>query len=154
MIGINSSVKACKKLALQKIDEFMGKVAVKVDEIDLIALKQSKTSAAGFLQKYLANKPSGTFKEICEELQAYYKSEGGSPIVSSFEIVVEGCAYDAQTGRGKVRLKYAVQYHFGCSDLNPVTDIAETCDFSVNEEINTLNVFIPDKIERSTADEF
>ncbi|HCN84646.1 MAG TPA: hypothetical protein DIT07_13660 [Sphingobacteriaceae bacterium] len=132
----------------------MGKVNIKIEKADLIALKQDKTTSAEFLQKYLSDKFSGTFKQICEELQAYYKDEGGSPLVPKFEIVPADCSFDDASGRGKVRLKYAVQYHFGCSDLNPVTDIAETCDFFVDEESCTLSVFIPDKVERSTVDEF
>lgn len=132
----------------------MGKVSVKIEEIDRIALMQAKISCDAFLQKQLSDKPSGTYKQICEELQAYYKDEGGSPVVSEFEICPQDSFFDTGSGRGKVRLKYAVQYHFGCSDLCPVTEIAETCDFSIDEENNILSVFIPDKVVRDTIDEF
>lgn len=154
MIVINSPIKDSKWLALQNQSTPVGIVTIKIEEIDRIALSEAEITCDGFLKQYLSDKSSDTFKQVCEELQAYYKDEGGSPVVSEFEIVSQDCSFDTGSGRGKIRLKYAVRYHFGCSDLCPVTDIAETCDFTINKENSTLSVFIPDKIERSTIDEF
>lgn len=130
----------------------MGKVHVRIEEADSIALNRSADDVSKFLKKYLLDKPGGTFRQICENLQDYYKDEGGSPLVLEFAIDDAACSFDTASGRGKVKLKYAVQYHFGCSDLSPSTDIAETCDFSLENTI--LTVFIPDKVVRDTIDEF
>jgi hypothetical protein len=131
----------------------MGKVSLKTEEIDIDRLQKSTLTVADFLREYLLDKQSTEFKQVCEQLQDYYKDEGGSPVVSEFDIVDEDCSFDGRS-KGKVRLKYVVEYHFGCSDLSPVTPITETCDFSVDADNSILSILIPDKVVRDTNDEF
>ena len=93
----------------------------------------------------------GNAKLICDELVKFH--EDGSPVVNVFELEDE-LIYDPATKKGKLVLKYRVDFHFGCSDLSPSENATERCDFNIDLDNSKLHLHIHDPIRRDTVDEF
>jgi hypothetical protein len=109
----------------------------------------ASSSAVGEILNEVLNIDANT-KVICDALAAFH--DDGSPVVNMFD--VDEVSYAAETGKGKLRFTYTVDYTFGCSDLSPSENATERCDFDINLDQQILNVYIHDPIRRDTLDEF
>lgn len=128
----------------------MATVTYNVPPELITKLTDGQTAIGQFLIDVFALKTEA----ICEQLVAFHDGDGGSPEVTTFNILSEEVIYDPETHKGKVTFRYRVRFFFGCSDINSDEPANEKADFEVDLLNNILAVHIHDPIRRDTVDEF
>jgi hypothetical protein len=130
----------------------MGLIKIDIPPIEYSILLDGSITIDNLLSGMFFKENNRT--KIIVGLNAYHSDEDGAPVVSEFEIA--GVTYDSAKQAGQVKFAYKVNFTFACSDKSATTNHYETSNFHIvsDAEQATLKLFIHDKIERNTVNEF
>lgn len=135
----------------------MTVVSIPFSNISYQKLTSEEITAEGFLL-LLLNKSNtdglenDAFPVIERILLEYHFNDGGSPYIEGFEIT--NAEYQPETRKGRVWLKYRIDYYFGCEDRSAGTTFNEGYNFEINTDASILNLYFPESVQRDTLEEF
>lgn len=98
------------------------------------------------------NAVDNAFAVIERILREYHFNDGGSPYIEGFEI--SNAEYNTETKRGKIWLRYRIDYYFGCEDRSAGTAFNESYNFVIDTEALLLTINFPEPAQRDTLEEF
>ncbi|RVU02630.1 hypothetical protein EOD41_01435 [Mucilaginibacter limnophilus] len=126
-------------------------VNIPFEEESYQKLSTQQTSIQNFIS-LLIYKNNDVFPAIERILREYHFNDGGSPYIEGFEIT--NAEYQPDTRKGRIWLKYRIDYYFGCEDRSAGTTFNEGYNFEIDPDASILKLYFPEPVQRDTLDEF
>lgn len=100
-------------------------------------LNNNNIAIAGVLAQLFGGKGSPNYRAMCEGLVAYHNRDGGSPEVTEFEVI--DSAFNTKTLSGYLKCRFAIHFHYTCSDIHNDAKDTIRWDFTIDEDTNAVH---------------
>lgn len=125
----------------------MAVLKINYASADYAEVISDQSALNSFLSKILKSASPA----IIEHLTRYHSQKGDTCHIDNFEVT---SSQQTDHTNGNVVISYVVQYVYACADITRQAKDHETWRFEINDDSNTLLLYMPEYEVRSTHDEF